>query len=446
MFRCANFRLVFAAGLTTWVAATAGLAFGYSSAAAFQIFLSVEWSAIFASCLNIGGLIGSLLSGYFLSRYGRRATMFGACFPGVIGWIWLRLSAAKVYERYSPTVTFILGRVLTGVSAGMIIPATAAYLIEIAPTNLHDIYGALTQIGIVSGIAIAYMFGLALSWEMVALLNSILLLITLLFILVLPESPKWLSKSDRPQHANAAYSWLHGSSQPPIDDEALKPLEEGQPSDAMVQPSFRYYIVPCAAIPSGQMARLRVTTILMALQQLTGINALLYFAESVCMFGGLSWPATCAVLMGISQLFFTLGGMYFIKRFSRKHMLLISSLVMCGAHLLHAVIIFFGHPYTALNVVGKLCIIIFLFGFSIGWGPLPILVTMDMFPVSTRGFASASGVAVNWILSFVVTVSFEPLTLILGGSTMFMIYSVFCFVGYLFVERYIPATVSPLSR
>ncbi|TPP51898.1 putative glucose transporter [Fasciola gigantica] len=302
-------RLCFATLTSASVAASSGLAFGYSSAAAFQIFLNVTWSSVFASCLNVGGLIGSLSSGYFLSKFGRRWTLIAGCLPGIIGWIWLRMSSNGVYERYSPTMLFICGRVMTGVSAGMTIPASASYLAEIAPPDWYNIFGTLTQLGIVCGIALAYLLGALLPWENVALIDSILMVVLLLCVLVLPESPKWLAKAGHLQQANAAQIWLHNS---------------------------------------------------------------------------------------------------------------------------------IGPQNILLNIGGITCVIIFLFGFSVGWGPLPILLTMDLFPTATRGFAVGFVVAVSWVVSLIVTAMFEPLVVHMGSAVVFWMFALFCAFAFLFTRRYVP--------
>ncbi|KAF6778311.1 hypothetical protein AHF37_02122 [Paragonimus kellicotti] len=436
-----SLRVSFAAFSAALVAVTSGLAFGYSSAAAFQIFLSIEWAAIFASCLNVGGLLGSLLSGYFLSNHGRRWTMIAACLPGFVGWVWLRMSAYTVYEKYSPTVLFISGRLLTGLSAGMAIPSSASYLVEIAPPGLHGMFGTLTQIGIVTGISLAYAFGACFPWEQVALINSVLLLCVILLVSIIPESPKWLVKAEKMTQACDAHTWLFGSASSGAEPDVMKTTQNTLPLDTLIKTNLRDSLFPCRAIPANQRSRLRIVMLLMILQQFSGINAILYFAESVCMFGGLSWPSTCALLLGLSQLVFTVGAAFFINRVSRKRMLNCSGLIMCVAHLLHGFLLLFGNPYSIVNTFGKLCIVLFLFGFSIGWGPLPILVSMDLFPVATRGFAAAAGVAVNWVASLLVTAAFEPLSILWGPSTMFWVYSAFCFLGFLFTNRYIPDTI-----
>lgn len=191
-----------------------GLAFGYSSAATFQVFLTVEWLTIFGSCINVGGLFGSLLSGYLLSTRGRRWTLLFSCTVGALGWFGIYYSAATVYARYSPSILFILGRVVTGFSAGMLIPAGSAYLIEIAPPSFQGLYGLLTQIGIVSGIAGSYVLGAWLRWEVVALVDAIGLCVIMLAIVLIPESPKWLAKKNLITLATDSSVLLYGTVSP----------------------------------------------------------------------------------------------------------------------------------------------------------------------------------------------------------------------------------------
>lgn len=429
--------LLSAALIAALVACTSGLSFGYSSAAAFQVFFSLGWSSVFASSLNVGGLIGSLLSGYLLSKCGRRWTMCFACLTGVIGWTSLRVSSKSVYEAYSPTILFLFGRILTGVSAGIAIPSSAAYLIEIAPRGSHSLFCTLTQIGIVSGVMIAYILGTWLRWEDAALVDALISLLLLVLVPFIVESPKWLFRTDRAQQANTAYTRLFGAASVPLCSESGCFVDELE-QDAPLQMRPCDFILPCGAVPQAQKARLRVAMLLMVLQQMSGINAILYFAESVCMIGGSSWATKCSILLGVSQLLFTVGAAFIINRFPRKRMLQWSSLVMAVAHFLHGVLLLFGSSHRLVSALGKSFVLLFLLGFCFGWGPLPILVCMDLFPTSVRGLGGAAAVAVNWIASFVVTLTFEPLGLLLGIPTMYFTFSLFCACGYLFTGRYVP--------
>lgn len=106
---------------------------------------------------------------------------------------------------------------MTGVSAGMAIPASASYLAEIAPSEWYNVFGTLTQLGIVCGIALAYLLGALLAWENAALVDCVIMIVLLLCVLVLPESPKWLVKAGHLQQASAAYAWLHNSASSPKD-------------------------------------------------------------------------------------------------------------------------------------------------------------------------------------------------------------------------------------
>lgn len=91
-----------------------------------------------------------------------------------------------------------------------------------------------------------------------------------------------------------------------------------------------------------------------------------------------------------------------------------------------------------MNICGITCVIIFLLGFSIGWGPLPVLLTMDLFPTSTRGFAVGFVVAVSWVVSLLVTAMFEPLVVHVGSAVVFWIFAIFCSLACAFTYRYVP--------
>lgn len=123
----------------------------------------------------------------------------------------------------------------------------------------------------------------------------------------------------------------------PVSTNEMKSSEEGDSTEPDAQHSFLDYAFPCRAIPPSQHSRLRVTMLLMVFQQLTGINAILYFAESVCLFAGLSWASTCALTLGIFQIIFTLIAAPIVHRVPRRKVLMWTAIVMAVAHLLHGI-------------------------------------------------------------------------------------------------------------
>ncbi|VDQ01464.1 unnamed protein product [Trichobilharzia regenti] len=127
------------------------------------------------------------------------------------GWILLFFSSSAVYERYAPTVSFFLGRLLTGFGCGLTSATNLIYIYEIAPTSLKVVVGSLFQIGITCGIVVVYAFAIYLNWDVISLICGLLVLCTTVLTFMLPESPKWCIKTGNLESAEASHSWLYGN-------------------------------------------------------------------------------------------------------------------------------------------------------------------------------------------------------------------------------------------
>ncbi|TNN13690.1 Facilitated trehalose transporter Tret1 [Schistosoma japonicum] len=412
-----------------------GLAFGFSSACTLQVYFTVSRSALFASSLNLGGLFGGLLSAHMLSTAGRRYTLLVSCVPTLLGWLWMYMCSDSVYQNAFPVNLFIFGRVLTGFGAGLCIPSVATYMLEVSPTKIRGIIGSLPQVGIVTGICISFFMAMFMLWEQIAFINAIVSCAILVLVWFLPESPKWLRKIGRNQEADNVNMRLFGTvsgysvNAVDIDDNIV---------ESRIKKHSRWtYIFPCSLVPSSQQSRLRIALMLMIFQQLTGVNAILFFAESVCLIGNAASPPTCAFFIGFSQAVFTVIAIFVINQVRRKTLLQLSAIIMAIALLAYGI----THSTNSFNFkISEFWIILFMFGYSFGWGPLPVLISMELFPVSSRGNAVSSAIAVSWISAFITTEVFEAISTIISPSILFFTFSICCLLSMGYVHKYLPET------
>ncbi|VDP53005.1 unnamed protein product [Schistosoma margrebowiei] len=272
-----------------------------------------------------------------LSTAGRRFTLLVSCVPTVLGWLWMYLCSDVIYQNAFPTNLFLFGRLLTGFGAGLCIPSSATYMLEISPTKIRGIVGSLPQVGIVTGICISFFMAMFTLWEQIALVNSIFSSVILILVWLLPESPKWLRKAGRIHEANSIsiqlFGIVSGHSADTID------LNESITNSETKQHSLWHYIFPCSLVPSSQQPQLRMATALMIFQQLTGVNAILFFAESVCLIGNAKSPPVCAFSIGFFQMIFTILAAFVINHVRRKMLLQFSAFIMFIALLAYSITI-----------------------------------------------------------------------------------------------------------
>nr|AAW25705.1 SJCHGC08894 protein [Schistosoma japonicum] len=99
------------------------------------------------------------------------------------------------------------------------------------------------------------------------------------------------------------------------------------------------------------------------------------------------------------------------------------------------------HSTNSFNFkISEFWIILFMFGYSFGWGPLPVLISMELFPVSSRGNAVSSAIAVSWISAFITTEVFEAISTIISPSILFFTFSICCLLSMGYVHKYLPET------
>ncbi|CAH8512763.1 unnamed protein product [Schistosoma turkestanicum] len=204
-------RLRFVLFICILSAFTSGLTFGFSSATALQLYFNTIWSSVFIGCLNIGGIFGSLWSTWLIRYCGHRRTLLLSYTLSVIGWMLLFWSSPTVYERYSPTVQLILGRLLTGLACGLTLTTNIIYVYEIVPSSRKVLMGSLFQIGIACGIVCDYTLAVFVIWDVISLIFALIISFVAILTFYLPESSEWYIRTGNLQLAEASHYWLYGN-------------------------------------------------------------------------------------------------------------------------------------------------------------------------------------------------------------------------------------------
>lgn len=419
---------------------TGGVTLGYSSSVSAQLLLPDFILAFFSSVINLGALIGSLFVGPLLTFKGRRATLRFSTLPALLGWFMI-YSSKGLSPPSEPTngliTLLLLGRILTGVAAGMLLATASVFLVEVAPLSQRGQIGSFAQFGIVAGICIAYAFGMYKTWFETAML--MLLPTAGLFILCfyLPESPVWLFRNGNRKLALSNLSWLRGDRSVAIDELSASVATNDSGANES-QLGLVSLIFPCTAVLPELRSRLRMAINLMIFQQLTGVNAITFYTEPLCQkFVPISQSARCAFSLGLAQLVFSLIACLFIDRFPRRVLMLSTGVIMSISLVLFAL----GQQFPKLIPVSPIVsLIFFLFGYCCGWGPLAMLITLELFPVSQRGPAGGAAVATSWIASFVVTQTCKLLINVFGEFFTFFSYALFTAAGSVYFMRHLPET------
>ncbi|XP_074643939.1 solute carrier family 2, facilitated glucose transporter member 8-like [Tubulanus polymorphus] len=403
-----------------------GYAVGYSSPAVpdmeWNQVMAADQLAWFSSLLNIGGMIGSFLVGGMLDRFGRKKTILLTTIPFIVGWGLITISGS--------VALFYIGRTLTGVGSGIISAAVAVYITEISTSEMRGTLASCGQLFITIGILIAYAGGLALGWKMLALLAVAFPALLILSLSSMPETPRWLLMNGARNEAKAALSWLRGRH---VDVEGeLRDIEE---SINLKEPpvSLSEFRRPELKMP------LKISLLIALFQQLGGINAIMFYAVNIMLKAGFKESGNlAAVIIGAVQVVATVFSVFLMDRLGRRTLLTLGGLTMGLSCTVFGY--YFYSESQSYAWIPLLCVMVYVVGFSLGWGPIPALVMSELFPVKARSKASSMTTLTMWTFSFIITKEFEFMQQVLGKSGVFWFFGSSCFIGVAFILKYLPET------
>jgi SP family xylose:H+ symportor-like MFS transporter len=340
---------------------------------------------------------------------------------------------------------FVIFRIIGGIGVGIPSMDVPMYIAAIAPPTRRGALVGNYQLAIVIGIVLVYFvnyfialqgdaqWNLTMGWRWMfgsELLPSILFLV---FIFLIPESPRWLIKQGKLTEAKDVL-------------EKINPVEDVVSIQNEIQNSIKQETKTQwqTLFKSEFRLVLFVGIGLSVLQQLTGINAILYYAPEIFKSLGSSTDASLleTSMLGVVNLIFTLISIYFVDRMGRKPLLYIGSIGMSVALLAVGTFIYF-------NSVGNWVLpflLLFMASFSISWGPIVWVLLSEIFPNKIRSLALAISVFIQWIANFVVTQFFPSLVENnwlkehFNGAFPFYLFSLICLLSLVFVWKNVPET------
>jgi MFS transporter, SP family, arabinose:H+ symporter len=373
-----------------------------------------------------GTVVGSLFGGWPTDRFGRKRTLLAIGVLYIISAIWSAL-ALDVHS-------FILARLIGGFGIGLSTVAAPLYISEISPPRYRGLLAGTFQFNIVFGIVVAYISNSMLAgigdhdwrWMLgVAALPSILYA---LLCLLIPESPRWLlsKKHDRPAGL-AVLRLIHPESSPKEIDGVANEIVAAEPGR------------------SGQKrfwSKSLRTPILLAFlvaffNQLSGINAVLYFAPRIFTMAGLSEHAALlqSVGIGVVLLIFTSIGLWLIDRLGRRMLLIVGSYGYIASLGLISWAFFTGQFYLI-----PLGLFSFIAAHAIGQGTVIWVLISEVFPTEHRAEGQALGSSTHWVFAALIT-SFFPLTAsLVHPGYIFLFFTGMMVLQFIWVKSFVIET------
>ncbi|MFY9948097.1 MAG: sugar porter family MFS transporter [Candidatus Sulfotelmatobacter sp.] len=373
-----------------------------------------------------GTVVGSLLGGWPADRFGRKATLL---------WIGVLYFAGAVGSGLAPNVTvFIIARVIGGLGIGISTVVAPMYIAEIAPAKHRGQLAGMFQFNIVFGILIAYVSNALLAgtgpnaWRWMLGVAAFPSFLYAVFCFGLPESPRWLlsRKDDRAAGMRVLQR---------IEPEASE-AEIAAQADAIIAASTE-------KVSSGHFwtKRLRKPILLAILiaffNQLSGINAILYFAPRIFELTGLGAKAALLQSIGIgaTNLVFTFVGLWLIDRLGRRTLLYIGSFGYIASLGLVAWAFFTGH----LTLV-PICIFAFIAAHSVGQGTVIWVFISEIFPNRHRAEGQTLGSFTHWIFAALLTTFFPKMVSAFQPGYVFAFFAGMMVLQLIWVKTMVPET------
>ena len=431
-----NLRFVY---FVSAIAALGGLLFGYDTAVIagaigfleIKFQLSPAMTGLAASSAIWGCVIGALGAGYMSDKWGRKNIL-------IVTAILFAVSAiGSALPRNLGE--FVIARLIGGIGVGAASMLSPLYISEIAPAEKRGMLVTLYQLAIVIGINVIYFINLLIAgsgteqwnidmgWRYMLgseIVPSALFLIALIFV---PESPRWLASKNR-------------------NDEAMKILEKvnGPHRAAEVMSEIRETLreekgTVSELFAPGLRTAMIVGVFLALFSQITGINAIIYYAPEIFKSVGFGTDSAMlqTVIIGLTNTLFTFVAIGLIDKVGRRKLLLwgVTGMIICLVGV--GIVFYFGFssgPLLLLFILG------FIASFASSLGPIPWVIISEIFPTKTRGIAMSFATLTLWIGVVLITQLTPILLKEAGGAITFWIFGFNAILLLIFTYKMIPET------
>lgn len=403
------------------------------------------------SCLTLTSTLAMMVAGPLSDKYGRKLVLKYAA---------ILYAVSAILSAISPTFNLlIIARMIGGLGVGASLIVAPMYIAEIAPAKIRGQMVSFNQLNIVVGISVAFFtnylilqlsqsdssFATSLgfdkyTWRWMLGLETLPAVLYFIFLFFVPPSPRWLAMNGQEEQALKILTQASGSdnARKVLADIKTGLIENAQKSKARLADLFK---------PALKLVLL-IGVVIAILQQITGINAVFFYAPMIFEQTGIGVDASFsqAILVGLTNIVFTILAMWLIDKLGRKFLLTLGFSGIFISMLIIA-LAFNSATYAADGTVEQINswmvlggILGFVASFAISVGPVMWVLFSELFPNTIRGIAISFIGFINSAVSFSVQLVFPWQLENLGSAGTFIIYGAFGLIGLVFVLVFLPET------
>ncbi|CAL1686914.1 unnamed protein product [Lasius platythorax] len=402
-----------------------GLSQGYSAILIPRLFESnfVDQSQAswVASLGVVSNPLGALVAGFCAEFFGRRSAIVLATLPHIAGWLLIALSK-NVPMLYA-------GRFVSGIGSGM---ANGLYLYvsETAAPGQRAWLASCGPVLVSLGVLIVYTLGAITTWQKAAAISVGPAILSLALTRMLPETPAWLASRDRTDEAKEALLWLRGPGFN-VDKEYQELRDANAKRKKKEESLLRALHKPNVWKP------FLILLVFFALQQLSGIYVILFYAVNVLEDIGVDVNEYAAsVGMGVIRLFASILGAGLANTFGRKCLAFVSGFGMAIA----AMGVALSFRYELPSWLPLLCIGTHVGASMIGFLTLPWVMTSELYPLRFRGSLGGLTTSIVQVLTFATIKMYPDLNAVVGLEITMWIFSAAGLLGAIFALTILPET------
>jgi len=416
------------------VSALAGFLFGFDTVvisgaektiqALWGLSASVHGCAMGAALW--GTVLGSLVGSWPTDHFGRKKTLLSIGIFFLIGSLWSAMST-EVYG-------FMAARFIGGVAIGVSTVAAPLYISEISPPESRGRLAGMFQFNIVFGILVAFGSNYLLSnigensWRWMLGVMAVPSVIYTLACFIIPESPRWLLSRKGDRAAGIAVLKLIAPNASQSELEASANAMTAASEDAGSAKGFWRM---------GMKTPILIAFLVAFFNQLSGINAILYFAPRIFELTGLGQKAALlqSIGIGVTNLVFTFVGLWLIDRLGRRTLLYIGSFGYIGSLGLCSWAFFTEH-----FAIVPACIFAFIASHAIGQGAVIWVLISEIFPDKFRAMGQSLGSSTHWVFAALLTTFFPLMVTAFPAGWVFLFFCFMMVLQLVWVKVMVPET------